>query len=96
MRIQNRRRDLQKKFSVNGVLSYCVDGPCADEVMTNADRIRSMSDEELADFICSNFECKFCPISHIEDIWLEAVCDAQHGHEIEKLVEWLQQPAKEG
>lgn len=85
-----------KKFSVNGVISYCVDGPCQDEVLTNADRIRSMSDEELAYFICSNFECKFCPISHIEDIWLEAVCDAQHGHEIEKLVEWLQQPVKEG
>lgn len=38
-----------KKFSVNGTLSYCVDGPCPDEVLTNADRIRSMSDEELAD-----------------------------------------------
>lgn len=40
-----------KKFSVDGVTSYCVDGPCKDEVLTNADRIRSMSDEELAEFI---------------------------------------------
>ena len=38
-----------KKFSVNGVLSYCIDGPCPDEVITNADRIRSMTDEELAE-----------------------------------------------
>lgn len=38
-----------KKFSVDGVTSYCVDGPCAEEVLTNSDRIRAMSDEELAD-----------------------------------------------
>ena len=40
-----------KKFSVYGVTSYCVDGPCPDEVLTNADRIRAMSDEELAEWL---------------------------------------------
>ena len=40
-----------KKFSVNGDVSYCVEGPCPDEILTNADRIRAMSDEELADFL---------------------------------------------
>lgn len=40
-----------KKFSIGGVTSYCVDGPCPDEVLTNADCIRSMSDEELAKFL---------------------------------------------
>lgn len=38
---------LCKKYSTDGITSYCVDGPCTDEVLTNADRIRSMSDEEL-------------------------------------------------
>ena len=31
------------------VIEYCVEGPCPDEkVLTNADRIWRMSDEELA------------------------------------------------
>ena len=30
---------------------YCVEGPCPyEEPMTNADRIRAMTDEELAEF----------------------------------------------
>ena len=40
---------LCKKHSTEEVTSYCVDGPCPDEVLTNADRIPSMSVEELAD-----------------------------------------------
>lgn len=35
------------KYSGNGILSFCVDGPCPDEIPTNGDRIRSMTDEEL-------------------------------------------------
>lgn len=31
--------------------SWCVLGPCKDETPSNADRIRSMTDEELAEFI---------------------------------------------
>jgi hypothetical protein len=27
---------------------------------TNADRIRQMSDEELAIFLCNNVDCAFC------------------------------------
>lgn len=37
--------------SCAAVTAYCVDGPCDDEVLTNADRIRAMSDEELARFL---------------------------------------------
>ena len=48
---------------------------------TNADRIRSMSDEELKKFICSMFKCEFC------DFELGERCG---------LLNWLQQPAKEG
>ena len=47
---------------------------------TNADRIRSMSDEELKKFICSMFKCEFC------DFELGERCG---------LLNWLQQPAKE-
>lgn len=79
-----------KKFSVNGVLSYCVDGPCPNEVMTNGDRIRSMSDEELAQWltypVCAYTNCyKKCPVLPENN---RAQCD-------ENILEWLQQPEKE-
>ena len=47
---------------------------------TNADRIRSMNDEELKKFICSMFKCEFC------DFELGERCG---------LLIWLQQPAEE-
>ena len=49
-------------------------------VKTNADRIRSMSDEELKKFICSMFKCEFC------DFELGERCG---------LLNWLQMPAEE-
>lgn len=45
--------------------------------ITNADRIRAMSDEELEKFICSCSKCEFCDF---------------HGWAGCKLLEWLQQP----
>ena len=46
-----------KKYSNEEVTSWCVLGPCEDEKHSNADRIRSMTDEELAmwltDFCCA-------------------------------------------
>lgn len=83
-----------KKHSTNGVLSYCVDGPCPDEVLTNADRIRSMTDEELVVFLedfsanciecCENAKNQNCPI-YKEGRY----CEPRH------IMEWLKQPAKE-
>ena len=52
-----------------------------EKPQTNADRIRSMSDEELKKFICSMFKCEFC------DFELGERCG---------LLNWLQQPAQEG
>ena len=37
-----------KKFSDDEVTSWCVWDPCASQTPSNADRIRSMNDEELA------------------------------------------------
>jgi hypothetical protein len=44
-----------RKFTDDKYTSYCVDGPCPDETPTNADRIRGMSDEELAAIIAADF-----------------------------------------
>lgn len=48
-------------------------------VITNADRIRTMSDEELKEFLCSILQCEFCKFEG----W--GGCE---------LLEWLQQPAE--
>jgi len=37
-----------KKFSDDEVTSWCVQGPCEEEKPSNGDRIRAMTDEELA------------------------------------------------
>ena len=47
--------------------------------MTQGDRIRSMSDEELKEFICSILQCKFCKFEGFGG------CE---------LLEWLQQQAE--
>lgn len=49
-------------------------------VITNADRIRTMSDEELKEFLCSILQCEFCKFEG----W--GGCE---------LLEWLRQPAEE-
>lgn len=69
-----------RKFSDDTAVSYCVMGPCPEQTLSSADRIRAMSDEELAEFVTSNTcppeenpcedDCKSC--------WLD----------------WLQRPYK--
>ena len=54
---------------------------------TNADRIRSMSDEELSVFLCEEFDCgsESCP-------GLE-LCKTNEG-KANGLLKWLQRPAE--
>ena len=40
-----------KKFSDDKVTSWCIEGPCVEQMLSNADRIRAMSDEDLAEFL---------------------------------------------
>ena len=60
--------------------------PCEDaDPMTNADRIRAMSDEELAEFIKHiKVRAAFCKAVKDNDAF-EELCSA----------EWLQRPAEE-
>ena len=74
------------KYSGNGSLSYCVQGPCPDETPSNADIIRRMSDEELAKHLWSKLGCPdgrnhvTCGyVGECKDCWLE----------------WLQHPAEQ-
>lgn len=56
-----------EKFSdpVRNTLSWCVgDTPCEARKLSNGDRIRSMSDEELAEVISGLGDCDTCYLYH--------------------------------
>lgn len=79
-----------RKFSDDTVTSYCVMGPCPEQKISNADRIRAMSDEELAEWlaypVCAYAGCeKNCPAIQGNE---GMNCNAN-------VLEWLQQPVKE-
>lgn len=63
-------------------------GKCEHQFQTNADRIRSMSDEELAEFIGVCGLC--CQIQKDDGDWCARYAVCEHC-----VVNWLQQPAKE-
>ena len=66
--------------------SWCVEGPCDDQTLSNGDIIRSMTDEELAEFLCGVYDeeetDKFICGTIIPNYFEEAICD------------WLKQPAE--
>ena len=77
-----------RKFSDNTAISYCVMGPCPEQKLSNADRIRDMSDEELAKFIATPCQCEVRPK---RDGFRECGNDLC----LKYLLKWLQQPAEE-
>ena len=83
-----------KKYSTDGVTSYCVMGPCSHETPSNADRIRAMSDEELAELLGGFGPCEKCGFS----VGWRCQPDRQDYSDSEKCVEgrkrWLKQPAE--
>lgn len=80
-----------KKFSVDGVTSYCVEGPCQDEVLSNADRIRSMSGEELA-AIFTRYAYESNGKWYGPD---EKTYWSESRYALEAWIKWLRQPADE-
>jgi hypothetical protein len=85
------------KYSDDTNTSYCVDGPCPDDMPTNADRIRGMSDEELA-AVLYNFEDlkmpDYCQRKKECDDMLDTNTDIPAEKCIGCLTDWLQSPAE--
>lgn len=80
-----------EKFSdpVHNTMSWCLDGPCGDETPSNADKIRAMTDEELAIWISSITWCEYCPIrEHCDEAIQTRFCK-------EILLEWLKAEVSE-
>lgn len=51
--IYRTRSDLCMKFTTDQSISFCVGKKCPDRKESNADRIRSMTDEELANWLAT-------------------------------------------
>lgn len=76
--------------------SYCDDCLCGNpptkweaadyyEPDTNAERIRRMTDEELAEYLCSIVDCNACPVRH----------DGRCNGGAKGYLWWLRQPAND-
>ena len=65
-------------------IDWCVMGPCSKETPSNADHIRSMTDEELAEFLMSDI----CGTVSPKDFDCYGAC-------IDCATIWLKQPYKE-
>lgn len=57
---------------------------------TNYDRIHNMNKEELAEYLCNNLDCAFCPIGINNPLEQETYCTAKPGEEEKTLLEWLE------
>lgn len=82
-----------KKFSDDKVTSWCVESPCEYQMPSKADRVRAMSDEELAEWVAR------VQIGAIKDAMnlLQLPYDEPDGLvEMGKTeaLEWLKQPAE--
>ena len=79
------------KVCANADNEYCFacDNGNQFKPMTNADSIRSMSDEELADFIGAH-DCLDCPLNNKDD-WCAGSAGSCRGN----VLEWLKSPVKQ-
>lgn len=79
-----------KKYSDENINSWCVLGPCADRIETNADRIRAMSDEEMARFLDRVQEEECSALHEVRQDGTLKFASLRNGW-----LAWLQQPAEE-
>ena len=85
-----------RKFSDDTAVSYCVMGPCPEQTLSNADRIRAMSDEELASEMNQRSISTICDIVCQGDCKAIATLNKTSGEVCKEIImKWLQQPAEE-
>lgn len=67
--------------------SFAIKKDCRKRIHTNADRIRAMSDEELAEFLCDSSDC------YLGKCIAYDLCHIGNGKS-NGLKKWLKQPAE--
>lgn len=84
-----------KKFSDDEAISFCVFGPCKYETPSNADRIRAMSDEELAVKISHQSISSLCDIVCGRDCKAFPTLNKTSQQRcVEIVLDWLKQPSE--
>ena len=82
-----------RKFSDDTYISYCVMGPCPEQKLSNADRIRAMSDEELAEqLVVAVNGLQPCTLYYSIPTERSFVSESEA---VRITLDWLQQPAEE-
>lgn len=67
---------------------------CECKVITNADRIRAMTDEELAEFLCGVYDDDNCGVYQAESgKFINGITILDYDEF--KILEWLLQPAED-
>lgn len=61
--------------------------------MTNFEKIKSMSIEELAKIMCDTLDCNCCPCAEVDNIFFETHCPATPNHGYKLLVKFLESEA---
>ena len=85
-----------QKFTDDKFTSWCVLGPCGEQMLSNADRIRAMSDEAFAVWLVKKTvyqESAFSQPSYLN--FLTGMDDTKEGA-INGTIVWLKRPAKDG
>ena len=83
-----------KKFSEpsHGITSWCIDAPCEAMTPSNEDRIKSMSTDELANFLeVQIWDLPWCDVTSLID---EETGRCEKWDCIKCCKEWLQKEAK--
>lgn len=93
------RGGMCRKFSDDHVTSYCVMGPCPEQKLSNADRIRAMSDEELASALVQykGTEKRIIPYGLYEYIFRgpNGKRCGTRDYAVQLWLDWLQSPEEE-
>lgn len=85
-----------RKFSDDTAVSYCVMGPCPEQKLSNADLVRTMSDEELASEMNQRSIYTICDIVCQGDCKAIATLNKTSGEVCKEIImKWLQQPAED-
>lgn len=78
-----------KESARDDFIKLCSEAAC-DRTMTNGDRIRKMTDEELSEFFAVYIECRNCPLYDEKGLGAGCKGDCKAG-----ATEWLKQEAKD-
>lgn len=89
-----REGDRCAKFSDDECDSFCVLGPCSAQVPSNADKIRTMNDGDMAKFLYDRSDEYFFPMWTSPEFCVTTTSEILNTEQA--WLQWLQSPADGG